>query len=171
MNKELIKVSLDQIVPYENNPRKNDDAVEAVKESIRQCEYISPIIVDEDMMILAGHTRAKALEELEVEEVEVLKVEGLSEQEKRKFRLLDNKTGEIAGWDFTMLDIELQDLDFEGYDFGFDVSAIEEELTDIKEVDYHENISVIVECDSDEEAEEIFNDLTNEGYRCRISTL
>lgn len=171
MNKELIKVHLSDVVPYENNPRKNDDAVEAVKESIRQCEYISPIIVDENMVILAGHTRAKALEEMSVDEVEVIQVTGLTEQQKKKYRLLDNKTSEFAGWDFNMLDIELQDLDFEGFDFGFEIDEIPNEPKNINEVDYHEKISVVIECDSDDEAEEIFNDLTSEGYICRISTL
>lgn len=58
---ELVKVKLSEIKPYENNPRKNDDAVEAVMESIKQCGYVAPIIVDENMIILAGHTRFKAL--------------------------------------------------------------------------------------------------------------
>lgn len=119
MNKELITVKLSDVVPYENNPRKNDEAVEAVKESIRQCEYIAPIIVDENMVILAGHTRAKALEEMSKDEVEVMKVTGLSDAQKKKYRLLDNKTNEFAGWDFNLLDLELQDIDFEGFDFGF----------------------------------------------------
>ena len=58
---ELKKVNLKDIAPYKNNPRKNDEAVDAVMESIRQCEYVAPIIVDENMEILAGHTRYKAL--------------------------------------------------------------------------------------------------------------
>ena len=64
MTKQLKTVKLNDIVPYENNPRHNDQAVDAVKESIKQCEYIAPIIVDEDMVILAGHTRHKALKSL-----------------------------------------------------------------------------------------------------------
>ena len=127
MTKQLIRVHLSDVVPYENNPRKNDDAVEAVKESIRQCEYISPIIVDENMVILAGHTRAKALEEMSVGEVEVIKVTGLTDEQKKKFRLLDNKTGEIAGWDFNALALETADLDFDGFDFGFDEDIFDEE--------------------------------------------
>lgn len=76
MTKELKTVKLKDIVPYENNPRHNDQAVDAVKESIKQCEYIAPIIVDEDMVILAGHTRHKALKALGKKEVEVLIVGG-----------------------------------------------------------------------------------------------
>lgn len=61
---ELVTISLDKIKPYERNPRKNDEAVAAVMESIKQCTYVAPIIVDENNVILAGHTRYKALKKL-----------------------------------------------------------------------------------------------------------
>ena len=66
---KLMELKLSDIHPYENNPRKNDDAVNAVAESIRQCTYITPVIVDEDHVILAGHTRYKALKALGYEEI------------------------------------------------------------------------------------------------------
>lgn len=93
------------IRPYENNPRNNDNAVEAVAESIRQCTYVQPIIVDERHVILAGHTRYKALQLLGYDSCECLIVEGLTEEQKRKFRYLDNKTGEAAEWDVAKHDI------------------------------------------------------------------
>lgn len=121
MKKELRVMALDDIRPYENNPRHNDQAVDAVAESIRQCEYIAPIVVDEDFVILAGHTRAKALEKLGREEAEVMIVSGLTNEQKKKYRLLDNKTNELAEWDFDKLTKELEGLDFDDYDFGFDI--------------------------------------------------
>lgn len=169
MNKQLVKMRLAEIIPYENNPRHNDNAVEAVKESIRQCEYIAPIIVDEDQVILAGHTRAKALAELGKTDADVMVVTGLTDEQKRKYRLLDNKTNELASWDIDKLEIELEDIDFEGFDFGFSVEEIKP--AEAKEVEYHENISVVIECKNDEEAESIFEQLTEEGYKCHISTL
>lgn len=111
------KLQLSEIVPYENNPRKNDGAVNAVAESIRQCSYITPIIVDENCVILAGHTRYKALKALGAEDVECLICEGLSEEQKKKYRFLDNKTGEKATWDLMKLEVELEGLDLEGFDF------------------------------------------------------
>lgn len=117
---ELRKVPLKSILPYPNNPRKNDGAVDAVAESIKQCEYIAPIVVDEDMVILAGHTRYKALKKLGRTEAEVIIKEGLTQEQKRKYRLLDNKTSEFADWDFNVLGEELEGLDFEDFDFGFD---------------------------------------------------
>ena len=107
-----------KIRPYENNPRKNDQAVDAVAESIRQCGYVAPIIVDEAGVILAGHTRFKALQKLGWATVKVCVAEGLDEDQKRKYRILDNKTGELAEWDADLLALELDGLDFDGFDFG-----------------------------------------------------
>ena len=121
MNKEYLKLNLKDITPYGNNPRHNDGAVAAVKESIKQCGYVAPIIVDEDNIILAGHTRHKALKSLKRTEVEVLRISGLTEEQKRKYRLLDNKTNELAEWDFDLLGAELEGLDFDGFDFGFEL--------------------------------------------------
>ena len=115
---EYQKKRLEDIRPYENNPRINDDAVEDVMESIRQCSYIAPIVVDEDGVILAGHTRYKALLRLGYDECDVIVAEGLNEEQKRKYRLYDNKTAELAEWDQRKLIEELSDVDFLGYDFG-----------------------------------------------------
>ena len=115
MKLETLKLS--EVRPYANNPRKNDDAVNAVAESIRQCTYVTPIIVDEDKVILAGHTRYKALMALGYEEVPCLVCEGLTEETKKKYRYLDNKTGEKATWDLMKLEVELEGVDLEGFDF------------------------------------------------------
>ncbi|MDM8210000.1 ParB N-terminal domain-containing protein [Mediterraneibacter glycyrrhizinilyticus] len=114
---KLEKLKLSEIIPYENNPRKNDAAVNAVAESIRQCSYITPIIVDENHVIIAGHTRYKALMALGESEAECLVCDGLTEEQKKKYRFLDNKTGEKAAWDLMKLEVELEGLDLEGFDF------------------------------------------------------
>lgn len=110
-------LSLWDIRPYENNPRINDNAVEAVAESIRQCSYVQPIIVDERHVILAGHTRYKALKLLGYDACECIVCEGLTEEQKRKFRYLDNKTGEAAEWNVAKLEEELEGLDLGPLDF------------------------------------------------------
>lgn len=132
MEKVLRTVKLAEIRLYSNNPRRNEDAVEAVAESIRQCEYVAPIVVDEAMEILAGHTRYKALQSLGKSEVEVLVVSGLSEEQKRKYRLLDNKTAEAAGWDWDKLQAELEMVDFGNFDFGWDMCDID--LADVDDI-------------------------------------
>ena len=115
MRLETLKLA--DLIPYANNPRKNDDAVNAVAESIRQCTYITPIIVDENRVIIAGHTRYKALKALGIEEVPCLICDGLTEEQKKKYRYLDNKTGEKATWDLMKLEVELEGVDLEGFDF------------------------------------------------------
>lgn len=116
---ELLELAINDIHPYPNNPRKNDEAVQAVMESIKQCEYVAPIVVDEDHVILAGHTRLKALKKLGYKTVPVVIKEGLTDAQKRKYRILDNKTGELAEWDDELLKIELSDLDFGDLDLDF----------------------------------------------------
>ena len=129
IEKKLIKVKLDQIIPYENNPRKNEKTIDIVSKSIKQTGYNNPIIVDENMVILAGHTRRLALIKNGIKEAEVLQVSGLSEEKKKKFRLLDNKVAEYATWDSEKLAKELYGLDWDDLivDWGLKGPEIEEE--------------------------------------------
>lgn len=169
---EIIKMPIGDIKPYPNNPRRNDDAVAAVVESIKQCGYCAPIVVDEDGVVLAGHTRLKALKKLGRKEAEVCVKTGMTEEQKKKYRLLDNKTSEIAGWDFDALASELDGLDFGDFDFGFTLSSEEENDTEERrEAALTQSISVVIDCEDDDEAERIFNELKELGYTCRISTL
>lgn len=127
---KYVKRRLLEIRPYENNPRINDDAVDDVVESIRQCSYIAPIVIDENGVILAGHTRYKALQQLGYSECDVIVVSDLTEEQKKKYRLYDNKTAEFASWDQKKLSEELSDVDFCGYDFGQPTTVLPDEETD-----------------------------------------
>ena len=118
---------LDAVRPYANNPRQNDDAVEAVAESIRRFGFRQPIVVDADGVIVAGHTRFRAAQRLGLATVPVHVATDLSPDDVRAYRLADNKTAELASWDDAMLSIELDALRGAGIDWtllGFD----EEEL-------------------------------------------
>lgn len=122
IEKKLVRMKVADLIPYERNPRKiPQEAIDDVRESFNQCGVIDPIEVDENNVILSGHNRRLAAIAEGIEEVDVLKVTGLTEQQKRKYRLLANKTGEKSGWDYDLLSIELEDLDFEGYDFEWDI--------------------------------------------------
>lgn len=131
---KLSTMRMDDIRPYPNNPRRNEGAVDAVAESIRQCGYVAPIIVDEDGVILAGHTRYKALKKLGYETADVLVKSGMTEEQKRKYRLLDNKTGELAEWDYDLLEMELDGLDFGDLDLDWGIDM--EDAPEVAEDDY-----------------------------------
>ena len=119
---EIIKKRLEEIKPYEKNPRKNDEAVEYVANSIRDFGFKNPIIIDKDGVIVAGHTRLKAAERLGLEEVPCIMADDLTEEQVKAFRLADNKTAELAGWDFELLDLELGDLeDLVMSAYGFEI--------------------------------------------------
>lgn len=149
IEKEFIRLKTSELKPYENNPRINDDAVEDVMESIRQTESLDPIEVDENNTILSGHTRLKALEKLGIKETDCIRYTGLSEEEKKKYRLLTNKTSEKAEWDFGKLEEELKDLDFDGFDFGFDMDfeLPEQNLKQGEEIDADEYGDENFECE------------------------
>ena len=114
-------IKLEQIKPYERNPRKNDDAVKYVKQSIKEFGFKVPIVLDKDNVIVAGHTRYNASKELGLKEVPCIHADDLSEEQIKAFRLADNKVSEFAEWDFNMLNDELFDIsNLEMEDFGFE---------------------------------------------------
>jgi DNA modification methylase len=136
---------LADIRPYENNPRVNDDAVEAVAASIREFGFRQPIVVDTEGVIIVGHTRYKAALKLGLEKVPVHVAKDLTPEQIRAYRIADNKTAELADWNYDLLPIELSQLGEAGFDlqllgFGADELAelldpgVKEGLTDPDDV-------------------------------------
>lgn len=114
---QIHDISISRLHEYDNNPRNNDSAVDAVTESIREFGFKVPIVIDGDNVIVCGHTRVKAAQKLGMETVPCIIADDLTPEQIKAFRLADNKTGELAGWDFAKLEEELAELD------GFDMSA------------------------------------------------
>ena len=117
---EIVYKKLNELKPYENNPRINDEAVEYVKNSIKEFGFKVPIIVDKNNVIIAGHTRYKASEKLGVIEVPCIVADDLTNEQVKAFRLADNKVSEKSIWDYTKLDEELKnilDIDMSIFDF------------------------------------------------------
>ena len=111
---------LDELREYENNPRNNENAVAAVAASIKEFGFKVPIVIDAAGVIIAGHTRAKAAARLGLSSVPCIIADDLTEEQIRAFRLADNKTGELAGWDFEKLEAEmllLQGMDMTAFGF------------------------------------------------------
>ena len=119
MGMKVVEMPVSDLVPYENNPRNNDNAVDAVAASIREFGFKVPIIVDKDGVIVAGHTRLKAAKKLGIDVVPVIRADDLTEEQVRAFRLADNKTGELAEWDFEKLTEELSAIEMDMQEFGF----------------------------------------------------
>jgi hypothetical protein len=110
---------INEVIPYGNNPRKNDKAVKAVANSIKKFGFRQPIVVDKNGVIIVGHTRLKAAKELGIENVPV-HVANLTEKQAKAYRLADNKTSELSEWDDDLLNVEklgIDDIDMT--DFGF----------------------------------------------------
>jgi len=124
MNVEMMAV--DRLVPYARNPRQNDSAVDAVAASIREYGFRVPVVVDESLTLLAGHTRLKAAHKLGMKEIPVHVAEGLTEAQKKDFRIADNRVGEIAEWDNDLLALELEDLRMADYDLGTDALGFDD---------------------------------------------
>lgn len=129
---KIIEKKLSEIKPYENNPRNNDDAVWAVANSIKEFGFKQPIVVDKDGVIVAGHTRYKAAEELGLETVPCVVADDLTEEQVRAFRIADNKTAELATWKDTELRFELSnipELDMTAFGFGdFELTMLMDDL-------------------------------------------
>ena len=132
---QVVNKKVSELIPYENNPRINEEAVTYVANSIKEFGFKVPIIVDKNNVIVAGHTRLKAAEKLGLEEVPTIVADDLNEEQIKAFRLADNKVSEFSQWDLGKLEEELNNItgvDME--DFGF----INDNFDDI-EIENQEN--------------------------------
>ena len=129
---QYVRVNIDDLKPYENNPRLNAEAVPFTANSIRDYGYRSPIIVTEDMVVVAGHTRLEALKKRGRTTAKVLVCRDMSDAQAKGYRLADNKTSEYSAWDTDMLMSEMDDLAgvFDMGDVGFFTELLDDEEYD-----------------------------------------
>lgn len=117
---DVVDINVNDLKEYENNPRKNDAAVEYVAASIKEFGFKNPIIIDKNNVIAAGHTRLKAAQRLGMDTVPCIRANDLTDEQIKAFRIADNKTAEYAEWDMELLDIELDSIiDIDMGEFGF----------------------------------------------------
>lgn len=123
---EIVYKSIDELTPYENNPRHNENAVAAVAASIKEFNFKVPLVIDTNGVVVAGHTRLLAARQLGLSAVPCIIADDLTPEQIRAFRLADNKTAELAGWDFAKLEEELANIEIDMSAFGFSMDLIEE---------------------------------------------
>ena len=141
---DIVEKKLADIKPYEKNPRKNDNAVDTVANSIKEFGFKVPIVIDKDNVIVCGHTRYKASKKLGLEVVPCVIADDLTEEQIKAYRLADNKVSELAEWDIDLLGEELDGIfDIDMSDFGFDLTEEEEEETEIIEDEVPQEVEPI----------------------------
>lgn len=117
---EIVNIAVDELVPYENNPRNNTEAIQYVANSIKEFGFKVPLVIDSDNIVICGHTRLLAAKQLGLKDVPCVVADDLTDEQIKAFRLADNKVGEIATWDLSALVDELKDINFiDMEDFGF----------------------------------------------------
>ena len=127
----IIKMKVEDLIPYINNPRNNENAVDKVASSISEFGFKNPIFVDKNNVVVNGHTRLLASKKLGLKEVPVIVIDDLTDAQIKAFRIADNKTSEYAEWDEELLKIELEQLEEMNFDLectGFDMDDIEQML-------------------------------------------
>ena len=177
---KIVNVRIDELVPYEKNTKKHDlSQVKNVAASIEHYGFVQPLVIDKDNVVVIGHCRLMAAAKLKMKEVPCVRVENLTEEQIKALRIVDNKSNE-SPWDMEFLMEELPEIDLSSFDFDFDIDIDEDEDEETEEsskdderteVKLKESISVVIDCIDDEEAQVIFERLSEEGYMCRISTL
>ena len=151
------------LIPYENNPRKNDEAVQYVANSIKQFGWQQPIVLDKDNVIVAGHTRYKAAKVLGLDEVPVIVASDLTEEQVKAYRIADNKVSDFSIWDNKKLLEELEDIDlFTGFEtselFGEELDEKDNDfLKDIIDKQGKDNLTINYKCRSIDEFSDIMS--------------
>lgn len=173
---------INSIVPYARNSRTHsDEQVAQIAASIKEWGFTNPILIDVDGEIIAGHGRLMAAQKLGLTEIPCITAVGWTDAQKKAYVIADNKLALNAGWDESLLKVEFKelgdlnfDLELTGFSLDeladlFDDQGKEDELPE--QEDYNETFEVAVECDGEEEQEKIYNQLTGDGYKCRILTM
>lgn len=118
---KIISKKIEELKPYENNPRNNENAIDYVANSIKEFGFKVPLVIDKDGVIVTGHTRYEACKRLGITDIPCIVADDLTDKQIKAFRIADNKTNDMAEWNDDLLSIELKDVldDIDMTDFGF----------------------------------------------------
>ena len=185
-NLNVKMMPIGDVVPYEKNPRLNDQAVDAVASSIREFGFKVPIVVDGKGVVVSGHTRLKAAKTLGLDEVPVIVADDLDDTKIKAFRLADNKVAELADWDESLLIKELEELDDLNYDMGqfdfeFGLDDADgngsdgdgsDDMGDIPDnINVMETFALNVIVKDEAEQAELYEELLGRGYEVKVVAL
>lgn len=169
-------IAPEELTPYENNTRKHaPDDVEQIKESILQNGFNDPIgIWGEKNLIVEGHGRQIAALELHLEKVPVIRLDHMTDDQRRDYAIRHNRTAELSEWDNETLMEEIARLEIEGHDFAglkFQLDNMDFGVSESKELPLNEKYQLIIDCESEEDMQSKYDQLQEVGIECRVSTL
>lgn len=182
-NLEIQYKPIGDLIPYVNNSRTHsDEQVMQVASSIKEFGFTNPLLIDSKGGIIAGHGRLLAARKLGMDEVPTIVLDGLSDAQRKAYVIADNKLALNSGWDEDLLKVELEELGMLNFDLellGFDERELanifdplaEQEQSELVEETYSEKFNIIVECDSEQHQESIYNELQEKGYKCQVQSL
>ena len=170
------EVPTEELIPYANNAKiHTNEQIDQIAASIEEFGFNDPVAVwdgPEGTEIVEGHGRVIAAKKLGLEELPVIRLDHLTDGQRRAYTHVHNQLTMSTGWDLDKLEIDLEGLDFDFGDFGFESSEEQEAQTrSAKEAFIDDALSVVVTCESESQAEEIFEELSGRGFECQLSTL
>ena len=167
-NMETITKKVSELIPYINNPRNNDDAVDAVASSIKNFGFKVPIVVDSNNEIINGHTRLKAAQKLGLETVPVIVAYDLTPEQVKAFRLADNKVAEFSTWDEDKLNEELEGIRSELSDGWFYVEPEKKEEKQEQTESPGGQYVVAITTDTEKDQINLYDELVADGYNVKV---
>ena len=164
----IINLDINKLIPYINNPRNNENAIDKVASSISEFGFKNPIVIDKNNVIINGHTRLLASKKLGLKEVPVIVADDLSEAQVKAFRIADNKTSEYATWDKELLRVELdmlEEMNFNLEDVNIDYSDFSGMDIDLDDIELPEEL----ELERTEQGNTILKNLKFGSYNITLS--
>lgn len=169
---EIVYLKPDELIPYENNAKVHTpEQVKRIANSIKAFGFQQPIVVDRENTVIIGHGRLFAAKDLHLDVVPVVRAEELTDEQVKALRLADNKLNE-SPYDFEKLEAELAELSIEGFDmeqFGFEDQSLG--VSEAQELPLNEKYQLIIDCESEADMQEKYDQLQEVGIECRVSTL
>ena len=177
-SKYALWIDPNKLIPYEKNAKiHTDKQIKNIVNSINRFGWQQDVVITTDNVLVIGHGRRLAAIQIGCEvpyHVIDKTADELTDKDIRELRIADNKTNSETGYDFDLMNVEIEDLDFEGFDFDFDeIGGVEtpSDDDDEKSLSLVEKYQLIVDCDDEEDMQDKYEVLQKAGIECRVSTL